>query len=101
MLPHLFIYTLSFIGIWIGSGLAIGSVERLSKILRVSSFAVSFLVLGLFTSMGELSVGVNAVLENDPEIYVGTLIGASIVIFTLIIPLLAITGNKIKISTEF
>lgn len=101
MLPHIFIYILSFVGIWIGSGLAIGSVERLSKILRVSSFAVSFLVLGLFTSVSELSVGVNAVLENDPEIYVGNLIGASIVIFMLIIPLLAITGNKIKITKEF
>lgn len=101
MLPHIFIYILSFVGIWIGSGLAIGSVERLSRILRVSSFAVSFLVLGLFTSVSELSVGVNAVLENDPEIYVGNLIGASIVIFMLIIPLLAITGNKIKITTEF
>jgi len=101
MLPHLIIYTLSFIGIWIGSGLAIGSVERLSKILRVSSFAVSFLVLGFFTSVSEFSVGVNSILENDPEIYVGNLIGASIVIFMLIIPLLAITGNNIKITTEF
>ncbi len=101
MLSHLLIYLLSFVGIWIGSGLAIGSVERLSKILRVSSFAVSFLVLGFFTSVSELSVGVNSILENDPEIYVGNLIGASIVIFMLIIPLLAITGNSIKITSEF
>jgi len=101
MLPHLVIYVLSFIGIWIGSGLAISSVERLSKILRVSSFAVSFIVLGFFTSVSELSVGVNSILENDPEIYVGNLIGASIVIFMLIIPLLAITGNNIKITPEF
>ncbi|PJE64023.1 hypothetical protein COU89_00105 [Candidatus Roizmanbacteria bacterium CG10_big_fil_rev_8_21_14_0_10_45_7] len=98
---HVLIYALSFVGIWVGSGLAIGSVERLSKILRVSSFAVSFLILGFFTSIGELSVGVNAILENDPEIYVGTLIGASIVIFMLVIPLLAITGKSIKISSEF
>jgi len=101
MLPHLVIYILSFVGIWIGSGLAIGSIERLSKLLRVSTFAVSFLVLGFFTSISELSVGVNAIIENDPEIYVGNLIGASIVIFLLIVPLLAITGNKIKISPEF
>lgn len=101
MLPHLIIYALSFVGIWIGSGLVIGSVERLSKILKISSFSISFIVLGLFTSASELSVGVNAVLKNDPEIYVGTLIGASIVIFMLIIPLLAILGNNIKITPEF
>ncbi len=101
MLSHIIIYALSFVGIWIGSGLAIGSVERLSKILRVSSFVVSFVVLGCFTSIGELSVGINSILENDPEIYVGNLIGATIVIFMLIIPLLAITGNKIRIQPEF
>lgn len=101
MILHLFVYVLAFIGIWIGSGLAIGSVERLSKILRVSSFAVSFVVLGFFTSVSELSVGVNSVLQNDPEIFVGNLIGASIVIFMLAIPLLAILGKSIKVTREF
>jgi cation:H+ antiporter len=101
MISNVLIYLLSFIGIWIGSGLAIGSVERVSKILRISSFAVSFLILGLFTSVSELSVGVNSILGNDPEIYVGNLIGASIVICMLVVPLLAITGNSIRISPEF
>lgn len=100
MIIHAFIYLLSFIGIWVGSGLAIKSVERLSQSLRLSSFAVSFLVLGLFTSISELSVGINSVLENDPEIYVGNLIGASIVLFMLIVPLLAIVGNSIRITPE-
>lgn len=101
MLPHILLYLLAFVGIWIGSGIAISSVERLSKILRVSSFAVSFLVLGFFTSVSEFSVGINSIIENDPEIYVGNIIGASIVIFMLIIPLLAIAGNSIKITPEF
>ncbi|HOX96440.1 MAG TPA: hypothetical protein PLI45_03625 [Candidatus Woesebacteria bacterium] len=100
MIIHAFIYLLSFIGIWVGSGLAIKSVERLSQSLRLSSFAVSFLVLGLFTSISELSVGINSVLENDPEVYVGNLIGASIVLFMLIVPLLAIVGNSIRITPE-
>lgn len=98
---HLILYLLSFAGIWIGSGLAIRSVERLSRKLKVSSFAVSFLILGFFTSIGELSVGINSIIEDDPEIYVGNLIGASIVIFMLIVPLLAIIGNKIPITPEF
>jgi cation:H+ antiporter len=101
MLPNLAIFLLAFLLIWIGSGLAIKAVERVSRIMRVSSFMVSFIVLGFFTSVGELSVGVNAIIENDPEIFVGNLIGASIVIFMLIVPLLAITGNKIRVTKEF
>ncbi|BCX14852.1 MAG: hypothetical protein KatS3mg088_535 [Patescibacteria group bacterium] len=98
---HLLIYLVSFVGIWIGSGFVIKSIEVLSRKIKVSSFAISFLVLGFFTSIGELSVGVNSVMERDPEIYVGNLIGASVVIFLLVIPLLAILGNSIHISSEF
>lgn len=51
MLAHILIYALSFVGIWIGAGLAIRAVEKLSHKLRLSSFLVSFLVLGFFTSI--------------------------------------------------
>lgn len=101
MLTHIAIFAFSFVGVWIGSGLAIKSVERLSKLLKISSFIVSFLILGFFTSISELSVGINSILQNDPEIYVGNLVGASIVLFMLIVPLLAIVGRSIRISPEF
>ena len=100
MSQHLIYYILSFVGIWLGAGLAIRSVERVSHKLKLSSFSVSFLLLGMLTSIGEFSVGVNAIIENDPEIYVGNLIGASIVIFMLIIPLLALLGRGIKVHKE-
>jgi cation:H+ antiporter len=101
MTINLIIYLSAFVAIWIGSGMAISAVERISKTLKLSTFAVSFLILGFFTSVSELSVGVNAVLENDPEIFIGNLIGASLVIFMMIVPLLAITSNGLKINREF
>lgn len=94
-------YILSFLGIWFGSRLVISSIEKFSRRLRLSTFSVSFLLLGLFTSLGEISVGINSVLDNDPEIFVGNLIGASIVLFLLATPLLAMGGRGIKISEEF
>lgn len=101
MIINVIIYLLSFVGIWIGSGLAVKSVNKLAKSLKISSFAISFLVLGVFTSMSEFSVGVNSILENDPEIYVGNLIGASIVLLMMIVPVLAVIGNSIRIAPEF
>ncbi len=101
MFLPILIYFLSFTGIWIGAGIAIKAIERISRTIRVSQFAISFLLLGFFTSISEFSVGINAVIENDPEIYVGNLIGGSIVIFMLIIPLLAILGRPIRITPEF
>lgn len=101
MLNHLLIYIFSFAAFWIGSGIAIKSVTKLSQYLKISSFLISFIVLGIFTSISEFSVGVNSIIEKNPEIFVGNLIGASIVIFLLIIPLLAIAGKEIKIKKEF
>ena len=101
MFVNFVISILAFAGIWVGSGFTIKSVERLSKTLKMSSFIVSFIVLGVFTSIGELSVGINSIIIDDPEIYVGNLIGASMVIFLFIIPILAITGRSIRIAPEF
>lgn len=101
MVGNLTLYLFSFLGVWIGSGLTVKSVEIISKKLKISSFIASFVLLGLFTSIGEISVGINSLIKDDPEIFVGNLVGASIVIFMLIIPLLAITSRSIKITHEF
>lgn len=101
MIGNSVLYLLSFIGVWIGSGIAVKSVEIISKKLKVSSFLVSFVVLGLFTSIGEISVGINSIIKDDPEIYIGNLVGASIVIFMLIVPLLVVFSKSIKITPEF
>lgn len=100
MAVHVLIYILSFIGIWVGSGFVIKAVERMSSSFKISSFIVSFLVLGAFTSVSEFSVGLNSVIENDPEIFVGNLIGASMILFMLLIPIIAIFGKSIRISKE-
>jgi len=77
--------------------LIIEAVDKISKKINFSSFAVSFFVLGILTSTPELAVGINAVINHDPEIFVGNLLGGIIVIFLLIIPILAILGNGIKL----
>ncbi len=101
MINHLIIFLISFLGVWVGSGITVKSVEKISKKLKTSSFLVSFILLGLFTSIGEISVGVNSLIKDTPEIFVGNLVGASIVIFMLIIPLLAIVSKSIHITPEF
>lgn len=97
---NLALYVVAFVLIWVGSGFIVSSTSRFSEKLRLSSFAVSFLLLGLLTSTPEFSVGLQAVADNTPDIFVGNLIGGIIVIFLLIIPLLAIFGNGINLKNE-
>lgn len=86
--------------IWYGAGLIIASIDRIAHRLRISSFAMSFFVLGLLTSIPETAVSINSVIDHNPEIFVGTLLGGSVVIFLFIIPVLAILGKGVKLNHD-
>ena len=97
---NLAVFIISFLAIWFGSGLIIKSVDKISRKLKVSSFAISFFLLGILTSIPEISLSLAALSEGKTEIFVGNLIGGIIVIFFLIIPLFAVLGNGIKLTNK-
>jgi len=90
-------YFVSFLIIWYCSGIIIKSVENLAHRLKISPFTMSFFVLGILTSIPEFSVGINSIINKTPDIFVGNLLGASLIIFILIIPLLAVFGGGVKL----
>ncbi len=94
----LLIYLVSFVVIWAGTGLIVGSTDKISRKLGIPSFAISFVILGILTSTPELAVGLTSIAEGQPEIFVGNLLGGIIILFLLIIPLLAVAGNGIKLD---
>lgn len=89
---------LAFILLYFGGSLAVNGITTIANSLRISKFYISFFILGFFTSITEISVGVTALIEKQPVIFVGNLLGSSIVIFLLIIPALAVAGNGIRIN---
>jgi len=53
------------------------------------------------TSLPEISIGISSILHENPEIFVGNLLGAVIVLFLFVIPLLAIFGNGVSAPRKF
>ena len=100
MIVQLLLYIVSFLLIWYSAGLIVTSVDRLAHKLNLSAFAVSFFLLGILTSVPELSVGISSLIDRKPEIFVGNLIGGIIVIFLLIIPILAIIGGGVRLAHQ-
>lgn len=98
MLLTLGMFFVAFVLLWVGSGMAVAQVSSIAHRLRMSPFFISFFLLGFFTSITEIMVGINAYLNDEPEIFVGNLIGSSAVVFLLVIPLLAVLGNGVKIN---
>lgn len=94
------LYTLAFIFIWLGAGLIVSSASKFSSKLRLSPFAFSFVFLGILTSTPELSVGLQAVASQHPEIFVGNLLGGIVVLFLIVIPILAVLNNGISLKNE-
>lgn len=97
LLIELFIFLGSALTLWWGTGLVVGAVSSLSKSLNISTFTISFFILGLMTSLPELSIGATAVSRGESPIAIGNLIGATLVIFLLIIPLLGVLGHSVAL----
>lgn len=95
VLPHILLFGLSAAVIWSLSGILVSATDRVAKRYHRPGFGVAFFVLGILTSVSEISVAVNSTILGVPEISVGNLIGGSLVIFLLIIPLLATLGGGI------
>ena len=100
MLIEVLLTVLALIAMWFSASTILSAVDSISHKLNLSAFAVSFFVLGLLTSLPEISVAINATLEKTPEISTGNLIGGSLVLFIFITPILAVLGNGVKLSNH-
>jgi len=86
--------------VWFGAGLVIQVASSLAHTLRISPFLLSFFVLGILTSLPEIMIAGTSISRGEPELMVGNLIGGSLIIFLLIIPLLALVNGKINLPTR-
>lgn len=95
-LVHIFFFLFSSAVVWFFAGLLIESVHRIAKRFHRTGFTVAFFILGLLTSISEISVTTSSILEGVPQISVGNLVGASFVILLFLIPFLAVVGRGIQ-----
>ncbi len=95
---HLVVLGISALITWYFAGLLIESINNVAKRFKQSGFTVAFFVLGFLTSISELSVMANSLLNGTPAISAGNLVGASFTILLGIIPVLAIVGGGIKLT---
>lgn len=94
-------FVLAFALIWIVSGVLITQSQKIANILRLSPFLVSFFLLGFITSLPELSIGINSIIDSTPSIFIGNILGGISILFLLIIPLLAIVAKSVVLKKQF
>lgn len=71
------------------------NLRKLGEALDIKIFFLG-LFLGLFTSLPELAVGINAVVNDIEEVSLGNALGGIIILFGLILGVSSILNRKIK-----
>lgn len=73
----------------------VGSIKKVANKLGVPIFLLG-LILGLLTSLPELSIAINAAISGVEEVSVGNLLGGIVVLLGLILGLNLILNRKVK-----
>ncbi len=81
--------------------LLILAIIRLSRKFHISEFNLGFFVLGFATTTPELFVGINSIISRHPQLSLGNLLGATIILLTLIVGLQAIAVKEIRFIDTF
>jgi cation:H+ antiporter len=101
MLLQFVILIVSLVLLGKSAHLVMQSLVAIGKRLRLSDFVIGFFVLGLATSLPEFLVGMNAVADDIPQLSFGNLIGASLVLFTLVSGLAAVVNNGVGVKRRY
>lgn len=76
------------------------AITRLGHHLQLSQFVTGFIILGVATSTPEIFVGLSSALAGTPQLSLGNLLGANIVLLTLVAGLTAILNRGVTIKQE-
>lgn len=79
--------------------LVILNIRKIGEKLGIGMFFLG-IVLGFFTSLPELSLGVNAIANDVQAVSLGNLLGGIIVLFGLILGISLILNRKVKTNGE-
>ncbi|MBU3964523.1 sodium:calcium antiporter [Patescibacteria group bacterium] len=101
---HFVIYILFFIvagailakaGTW-----TVSSLLKIAKFLRWKKFIVATVLMGFLSSMPELFVGITSAATRKSELSFGNVIGANIILLTLVIGIAVLLGGKLKLKDK-
>lgn len=84
-----------------GADLVCNSFIFIARKLKLNEFLVGFIVLGILTSIPETFVALNSIAGEVPQLSVGNLLGASLVLITLVMGLHILFRNGLPFHGKY
>lgn len=97
---YVFIFLVSFVALGVSSGVCARSFLKLSRVLWVNEYILSFILIGVITSLPELFVAIASIIINVPLISVGNIIGANFITMTLVLGIVSVLSNGVELSPQ-
>lgn len=79
------------------TGMVVKGTHRIHYQVRLSELLTSFILLGLITSIPEFFVAVMSAVKHEPELSLGNLLGAGVVVLTLLIGISTLRSGSLSI----
>jgi cation:H+ antiporter len=83
------------------AGYTIKFASRISKVLHINEFVVSFFIIAIISVLPEATISIIAAFNGEPGLSLGTLLGSNIADLTLVIGIVALFSYKgIKVKSK-
>jgi cation:H+ antiporter len=100
MLISFLFFIIACIGIVGSTHFLVKSLFKVEEYYHLREFIVGFLLIGILTSLPELSVGIISALNQISSLSFGNVIGANVVDVALVVGLVAFISKNIKVEAQ-
>ena len=100
MIDNFFLLVLALAVVLQGASLSARYAERIAESFHMSRYLVGFIVVSFVAILPETFIAINAALQGQPSMGVGTLFGSNVIDLTLIMAILTILAGKRGIRVE-
>jgi cation:H+ antiporter len=97
---YILVFLIAVVAIGVSSGLVARSFVKLSRMVGMNEYVVSFALMGVVTSIPEIFIAVASVMQKVPLISVGNIIGANFANITLALGLVVILSDGIDLARQ-
>ncbi len=97
---YILVFIISLIVLGISSGIVARSFIKLSRVLGMNEYIISFVVMGAITSIPEIFIAIASIITNTPLISIGNILGANFANITLVLGIVALVSGGIEISGQ-
>lgn len=100
MLQDVLVFIIASLVLIKSASSAVKSVTHVAQFFRLTEFVTSLVIVAGISALPETLIGIVSVIEGDPSLGFGTLLGSNVADLTLILGLVALAGKSLKIHSS-